>query len=311
MKFIFWILVAGDAAVLLLFFVLGLAAATSTRTSGFVVAAYMLVIPGIVLAASVLLFVRSTVPAGRFAGLLLAAAPLLILVYFKSKVAIDLAQNSDSSGQLTSFREGPLREIGEAINRNDTATVVSLLPKVDINAKGFQNTTLLMYALRRLRETPTELGSLRAIVKAGANPNLGAGGELPLNVALQESRNAGAEPAKLLLAAGANPNTTDPFGEPLYFSAIGGGMNDEIMQSMIEHGANLKITDKNGLSVVFHAAMTQNWPVALMLLQHGVEFRKGRNVNGLSFEQMVESDLRTYGDKPGIKEVLQYVKSHP
>lgn len=48
-----------------------------------------------------------------------------------------------------------------------------------------------------------------------------------------------------------------------------------------------------------------------MLLQHGVEYRKGRNVNGLSFEQMAESDAGVYGDTTGVKEVLQYLKSHP
>ncbi|MEP6781958.1 MAG: hypothetical protein ABJC26_18810 [Gemmatimonadaceae bacterium] len=311
MKFIFWILVAGDVALMLLFFVLGLAAATSTRTSSITVAAYMLVVPGLVLTAAILLYLRSTTPAGRVVAFLIAAAPLLILVYSKSKIAIEVAQNSDSSGQLTSFREGSLRDIANAIKTNDTATVALLLPKVDINSKGFQNTTLLLFALRQLRTTPTELGSLRAIIKAGANPNAGAAGELPLEIAMQESKMAGAEPVKLLLAAGAKPNTIDQFGTPMYFSATGSGMNAEIMQSMIEHGADLKITDRNGLSVVFQAAMTQNWPAALVLLQRGVEFRKGRDVNGQSFEQLVESNLRVYGEKPGINEVLQYVKSHP
>ena len=311
MKIVFWILVAGDVAALLLFFVLGLAAATSTRTSGPTAAAYMLVVPAIVLAIAVLLFVRSASSVGRVAGLLLAAAPLLILLYAKSRTAIEVAQNTDNSGQLVSFREGPLRDIANAIRKNDTTTVAALLSKVDVNSKGFQSSTLLLFALRQLRETPTELGSLRAIVKAGANPNLGAAGELPLEVALQESRNAGPEPAKLLLAAGANPNTTNQFGTPVYFGAIGAGMNADIMLSMIQHGADIKVTDREGLSVVFHAAMAQNWPVALALLEHGVDFRTGRNVNGMTFKDMVESDLRVYGEKPGIKEVLQYVNSHP
>lgn len=168
MKFIFWMVVAGDAAVvLLLFFVLGLAAATSSRTSGLAVAAYMLVIPGIVLTASVPLFVRGTTPIARGGALLLAAAPLLILVLLKSMAMLQLRANSDDNGSLTFFRKGPLRDVADAITRNDTAAVASLLPKVNINARGFQNTTLLMFALRRLRETPTELGSLRAIIKTG------------------------------------------------------------------------------------------------------------------------------------------------
>src|SRR5829696_66918 len=62
MRVAFWGLVALDLLGILLLFVLGLAAAGSSRTSPVQVALVLLVLPSIPLVASVVLFVRATSP---------------------------------------------------------------------------------------------------------------------------------------------------------------------------------------------------------------------------------------------------------
>ena len=311
MKILFWLLISADAAVLALFFVLGLAAATSTRQSGVSVAfAPPFLVPALILVLAIVLFTRSSSTLLRSVALLMAAAPALILVVTQRVSSFTLKQNMNSAGELTSFHEGPMREIADAIRSNDTATVSRLVSGVDVNARGYMDMTLLMLALRQLEKNPTDLTNLRTLLNAKANPNLASGGELPLSVAIQQSEHAGAEPTTLLLKAGANPNTLDQFGTPLFFAGTYRTAPPAVMATLLEHGADITVKDKNGLSIVFDAAQTNNWKAALVLLERGVDYKNGRTVNGESFTQMVESHARVYGDTAGVAEVLAYLRKH-
>ena len=312
MKILFWLLIAADTLVLLMFFVLGLAAATSTRQSGFAVATSVpFALPAIVLIVAILLFTRSPSALGRGAALLLAAAPALLLIWLRGSASIALRQNMNSSGEIAHFREGSLREIADAIKVNADSTVARLVPTVDVNKHGFMDVTLLMLALRQLEVTPSDLEILRTLLKAGANPNLVAGGELPLEVAIQMSRFAGAEPVVMLLKAGANPNTRSQFGTPVFFSGTYGTAPPEVLAALLDNGADISVKDKNGLSIVFDAANTNNWKAVLLLLQRGTDYKTGRTVNGETFTQMVESHARVYSDTAGVAEVVEYLKRHP
>src|SRR6187397_628296 len=136
-RLVFWGLVALDLLGILLLFVLGLAAAGSSRTSS--VQVTLLLLPGIPLAAAVVLFLRSTSPVGRVVALLLAAAPLLIVVSARAITEVQFRANTNERGELTFFRSGPMREVAEAIARNDSRTVESLISKVDVNATGLSD----------------------------------------------------------------------------------------------------------------------------------------------------------------------------
>lgn len=152
MKILFWLLIAADTLVLGMFFVLGLAAATSTKQSGFAVATSLpFALPALVLIAAILLFTRSPSAVGRGAGLLLAAAPALLLIWMRGTASLAMRQNSNRSGEIAHFRAGPLREIADAIKINSDSTVARLAPAVDVNTRGFMDVTLLMLALRHTR----------------------------------------------------------------------------------------------------------------------------------------------------------------
>ena len=307
MKILFWLLVAGDTAALLLLFVLGLAAAPSSRTSPFTVAAYMLVVPALVLGAAVLLFMRSSSALGRSVAVLLAGAPLLIVLVQRALTTIEIRQSVNDAGDIVYFRPGPLREIAEAIPRNDTVTIARLVPTVDVNTRGFSNATLLGRALHQLKTMPTEHGTIRILLDAGADPNLVAD-DLPLEIAIQQSEHAGTEPVRLLLKAGAKPNTIGTFGTPVFFMASGITVPLEVLTLVLDNGADLKLTDRDGRTILFQAANSSNWKAVRLLLERGADYKVGKTLNGESFGEMVQSYARTFGDTAGVAEVLEYLK---
>jgi hypothetical protein len=307
MKILFWLLIAADVAALLVFLLLGLATASSSKTNPVFGAVYMLSIPVLILITAVLLFTRSSSPLGRGAALLLAGAPALVIFALRGIESVKLLQNTNASGELAYFRAGPLRDIAQAVARNDTATIISLLPGVDVNKRGYAKTTLLALALRQLEDTPQETAAIRLLLKAGADPNLPAD-ELPLELAMQHARQTGAEPARMLLEAGANPNARDHFGDPVFFSGVGPDMPPDLLATLLLHGADLKLTDRTGRTIVFQAVDSSNWKAALLLLERGVDYKSARTVNGETFVDLVESRVRVFGDTGGVAEVVAYLK---
>lgn len=310
MKVAFWALVALDVCGVLLLFVLGLAAAGSARTNPLQVALVLLVLPCIPLAASVILFVRATAPGWRLLALLLAAAPLLVAVSGRAVAEVALRANTNEQGELTFFRPGPMREIAEAIARNDSSTVASLVPKVDVNKTGFSDMTLLMLATRQLRETPEQHGVLRVLLAAGADPNKGAQFELPLSVAIQVSGKSGPEPVKLLLDAGANPNLPDSFGTPVYFAATGLSSSLETLTMLLDRGADVNAMGPKDATPLFSAAATRNWKAALLLLQRGADWKRGKSVNGLTFQNLIDSYAGAESGDSAFADVRRYLQQH-
>lgn len=155
MKTVFWIAIMADIMALLLLFPLGLAAAPDAKTSAFAVTIRMLAIPGLFILASILLFNSTTSPGWRGLALIVAALPGLVIFYLRAGSELEVRRYSDARGQMTYFRAGPLRDITAAISRNDAATVAALVPGIKIDTRGYSGMTLLMFALRQMRETPT------------------------------------------------------------------------------------------------------------------------------------------------------------
>jgi hypothetical protein len=309
MKLLFWIVICGNAAVLGLLFLLGLAAAPSSKTSPWAVAAALLVVPGLLIAGAILLFTRATSPAGRGLALVLAASPWLVALALRGLAGLQVARYTDAEGQMAWFPEGPLRDLAAAIARNDAVAVAALLPGVDVNAGGFSGTTLLMLALRQLATTPQELGCLRALLKAGADPRRG-GPEAPLELAIRASKGAGTEPVAAVLAAGADANARDQFGRPVFFAATGVSVDPAVLGLLLDRGADLKAKDRSGLTALVHAANSPNWKAVMLLLQRGAEWKDVRNLMGLSFKDAVESHARLHGDGGGVADVIDYLRRH-
>jgi hypothetical protein len=318
-KVIYWVIVAIDLLGLGLFVLLGLAAAGSSGTSPIAAALYLLTLPTLVLGTSIYLYLRASSPALRGLAFALAAGPIALLAggYLLSQAQYALNVNED--GEMTFFRSGPMREIAEAIKRNDAATVTSLAPQVDINEPGLSGMTLLMVAIRQLEDTPRRHDVLAALLAAGADPNKGSAYESPLQTALQLADSTGPEPVRQLLAAGADPNRVDAEGTPMWFSAIGRDASLDALALLLDAGADLQATRPSGETALIYAATAPNWHAALLLLDRGADWRQGRAFNGATFPQVVQAHIdrvRTQADfegKPvpddGVDNVVAFLQS--
>ena len=309
-RVVFWGLVALDVLGVMILFLLGLAAAGSARTNPLQVTLLLLVLPCIPLALSVVLFVRATSPGWRALALLVAAAPLVIAVSARAIAEVQLRANTNEQGELTFFRSGPMREIAEAIARNDSSTVAALTKTVDVNRTGMSDMTLLILAMRQLRRTPEEQAVLRLLLEAKADPNKEAQYELPLAIAIQLANKTGPGPVKLLLDAGANPNLASSFGVPVYFAATGQSSNLETLTMLLDRGADVNAMSPKGETVLFAAAMTRNWKAALLLLERGADWKQGKSVDGLPFRNLIDSYAGSQGNDADFAAVRRFLQQH-
>ncbi len=300
-KILFWIIVTLDVAALGLMFILGLAFAGPSHTSPINFIGFML-IPAGVLAAAVALFVYAASPLWRGGAFLLAATPMIIVAVGFITSKSTMYRYTDAEGKINEFAEGPERVLEKAIKSGDIGAVKLALPKAKINAKGVSQTTPLTLALNQLRDTKTGVEILRAVLDAGANPNVGGGTSiLPLEAAISLTRTHGTEPMLMLLKVGAKPNQKSNLGEPAFFTAAGASIAVAVVQALIDHGADVKLLNAQGYSAVYTAINTQNWPVALYLLENGAK------IPDIALGRL-HSDLRIYGDSGGLAAVLAFVK---
>ena len=300
-KILFWIIVTLDVAALGLMFILGLAFAGPSHTSPINFIGFML-IPAGVLAAAVALFVYAASPLWRGGAFLLAATPMIIVAVGFITSKSTMYRYTDAEGKINEFAEGPERVLEKAIKSGDIGAVKLALPKAKINAKGVSQTTPLTLALNQLRDTKTGVEILRAVLDAGANPNVGGGTSiLPLEAAISLTRTHGTEPMLMLLKVGAKPNQKSNLGEPAFFTAAGASIAVAVVQALIDHGVDVKLLNAQGYSAVYTAINTQNWPVALYLLENGAK------IPDIALGRL-HSDLRIYGDSGGLAAVLAFVK---
>ena len=94
-KIIFWLIVCFDVAVMLFLLVFALAFAISSHTSVLTVFAIFLVIPVVMLVASLVMFVRSRSPFWRGAAFVLVSSPLLVPGLAWATEVVQLRQYTD------------------------------------------------------------------------------------------------------------------------------------------------------------------------------------------------------------------------
>jgi hypothetical protein len=308
-RIVFWGLIALDVAGVALLFLLGLAAAGSARGNS-LQGILLLALVCAPLVLSVVMFSRTTSPAVRLVAVVIAAMPLVLLASGRAIAEVQLRLNTNEQGELTFFRSGPMREIAEAITRNDTAAVARLVKTVDVNETGLSGMTLLVVALQQLRKTPEQQAAVRLLLDAGANPNTPAQYEVPLSIALQVGSNTGPEPVKLLLDAGADPNAVDSFGTPVWFLATARLSGVETLAMLLDRGASINAVSRAGATALFSAANTRNWKAASLLLERGADWKLGKSVNGVPFRDLIDGYTGAEGGDSAFVEVKRFLDSH-
>lgn len=306
---VFWILVFIDAAALFVFGLLALAAAGPSHTNPILAVLVPVGLPALILAAAIAVFLYLPGPAAKGLALAIAAFPLVFMIASQGITYWQLRKHRDDRGGFSQFERGPLRELEAAIAAGDVATVRRLAPLAELDRPGISGVTVLVLALRRLRDAPHDLDIVRALLDAGADPNVGKD-ELPLQVAIGASRGAGLEPVRMLLAARADPNARSSFGEPVFFTAAGADQDPALMQLLLDRGADLHATTDTGKTALSVCAMTRNWKAALLLLQRGAPWEKAAAPGGATFRVYVESLAGpAAGDSEDLGRVLEFLRA--
>lgn len=266
LKVLFWLFVALDAVGLGLWCLLGLAAAGPSKTQPAAVVLLLLVVPGLVLAGAVALFLQTQSVGWRVLALLVVSGPTVGLAV--ARLVAEVA----------------VRQLGP----------------------GLPGSTPLTRALRELARDPAQLATVRKLLDEGAA--VAAGETLPLVLAIYAARRVGREPVQWLLAAGADANAKDEFGRPAFFAATASDLDVQVLELLLDHGADPQARGRDGRSSVWDAVNTRNWPAALLLLRRGAAV-DGRSPMGLSLRDTLEGELRVHGGSGGASEVLAAVRA--
>lgn len=133
-----------------------------------------------------------------------------------------------------------------------------------------------------------DIESVRSLLSQGANPNVaGSDGLVPLMVATGSTRVVSdnyvssqaveskttkeiREIVELLLENGANPNYQDKLGRSPLFNAVY-HRKVSLVDSLLENGANPNMLNKSGLSPLYYAIYHCYGDVAEVLLENGAD----------------------------------------
>jgi hypothetical protein len=304
---LFWVLVLLDAGLILLFLVLGLAAAKPSGTSMLEVGWYMLLLPGAALLGAIVLFLAGKTALLRSAAILIAAAPFLYLGGMALMGQMEMAAHSDGKGGFSRFQRGAGQELEAAIRAGDVQMVKSIAARTNLKELGTDGSTVLGVAMEQIAEKGAGTEVMQALLKAGADPNAQQS-QMPLGSALAWSGKIGLDPARILLDAGANPNARSEFGDPVYFMAGAAGDDEFHGLRMGLRGADVRLRSTRGTSALVSAAQTQNYKALFTLLQHGADWREAKDLNGRDLPALLRHLRDLYGDKPGLAEALAFME---
>jgi len=264
LKVLFWLAFAFDVCAVGLLFVLGLAAAGPSHTSPLEVVAKLLLVPCAVLLGLALWFVRIPSTGSRLVAFFVVASPLAFVAVGGAMTGLAMLANPEGAKTEMSFRPVPLRDLENAVLRNDVPGVIQAAAAAKLRGRP-DGAGVIVLSLNRIAKSPEQLPVLRALLDAGADPN-GGYGALPLEQAILLT---GPEAVALLLKAGANPNARNSLGEPVLFAATKPKVDLGILKLLLDSGGGANASSFRGESVLSHAIEANNSKAVELLLQRG------------------------------------------
>ena len=170
------------------------------------------------------------------------------------------------------FTDSDVIALAKAAAKGDIETIDRLIEKgVDVNAKGKDNVTPLLFALKGKNKK----GFLR-LLEHGADPNIqNERGDSVMSLACLAKDDS--DWLKMVLKHKGNPNLVDPVAiiggdETPLFHAVD-GRNIKNMELLIEAGANLNHQDKSNYTPSMYAAGNRQYKMVYLLLQKGADWR--------------------------------------
>jgi hypothetical protein len=202
----------------------------------------------------------------------------LVMAYRRGVVSREEAKNGD-------FPDPALEAMAKAIATNDTTTLARLLgnrPPPD--GRDRAGNDLLAYALVRVRDQRGDVGPVRVLLEAGADPQSSriANRKDVVNYLVTSTYLPTVREAlTMLLERGADPNLVDPeTGEtPLLFVYY----DEETLHALVEHGANIDFAPPAHVPPVVALIGAQKWDMALYLIEKGANL-DSKNESGSSVD---------------------------
>ena len=177
------------------------------------------------------------------------AWPLVSIVADPAIKAYKGRRFADDEARVGDFKDATLASMARAIAANDSATLVQLLGgKRPPEGKDRAGNDLLAYALVVARGRQGGAGPVRALLAAGADPNVvdPQSGNTPLGDIFDD-----AEMVRAFVDNGADIDRIQSDGTPAVVRFIGTRQWDSALY-LIEKGARLDVVNQHGLSVDYY-----------------------------------------------------------
>ncbi len=163
--------------------------------------------------------------------------------------------------------------LAKAIEQGEVDQVKKLAPETELNKPGQQDMTLLFWALSNAindKKTAPQLEIITDLVTAGADPlqPRPAGGSSPAEFVLKGDSG---DWIRAMLDGGLSPDARDKIHhQPILFETIK-AKNTETLKAMLDHGANIDITDSLGNTLLIEAFDFGEYDHVLLLLERGAD----------------------------------------
>ncbi len=286
---IFWAVVALDAALFLVLIVLGVTSGGPPDGGREMSLVFFVIVPAIVIAGAVLLFIKAESSLWRSVALVIVAGPGLIIAGTRVRSAVidyQVRQNAAGSGY---FSGRDLKHAAAAVVRHDVGALASLDRSLDVNTKGKRGMTLMELAVTQVFDSSAgsaPLDIVRALLARGADPNAGleTATKLPDSVVLS-----------MLLDAGAKPGYTSDQG-PVAFQWLN-MMPVANFITLLDHGMDVNLDDASGRRIIIAAAENDRWNFVLLLMHRGADVTRDAPT-GARLAELVQSRIESTSDRP-------------
>ena len=284
---IFWSLLAFEAVAFLILVILAFRTGSSGPEG--LVGAWILVIPPIIWAVLAWLFQRTDSTTMRLAYTAVLVFPLVVAVVGPIFKIVQHGVWERGWRGADYFPGSAQRNLAGAIYDHNVELVKKLIPGAgDLNKPYRQETTLFDYAMSNTDKSDASFEIIRALLAAGANPNVPPGRPLTL-VLYRDVRFI-----QLLLDAGADVNAKEGSGRPVWWTVLSASedYDKELVKLhlLLDRGADLTTRDHEGGPVAW-AAYNKAWRAMWLLMERGADW-KGEQEFGVSVHQMLMNELQ-------------------
>jgi hypothetical protein len=265
---------------------------------------FWIIVPGIFLGFTILLFQYSTSNLAKIAAILMATLPWIALVGIRGNMWYENYRQREETNGRAIFKDERQRKLTQAIANNSPEIERIARADVPLNVPGRDGMTLLhfIFSLYTVQSDKDRVRIGKILLDAGADPNLADSyGKTPAFYTNPDTIDL----LGAMLDKGADSNRKDKEGRPLLFEMS----SPEGVRMLIDRGANLNITDSADRTALFEFASRDSWAIVLMLLEAGADWRivpPGQT----PFAERVGNGDGYEPDHPR-RRVVEWLKQHP